>query len=316
MAKDYSINLMWINKNIEPDEEFVFPQKHKANDPDLDKMIIEWAEKNPSTPINVWFDAEFATEKQQENSRTKLDKFNNDLGRMSTNLISLKNVRDLSVVQKEANVFSEKLPVYFRADLLRIVTALDWVTRCVQECFFVYADFNVEPMSEVELFDSDTQNKLEKFGTVFQQKDDNDTKIENSFFIIGNNNENLIKAIETAIVKVNIMRAKAITNNSYNARKPTIPEAVYNSLRSAFQYFYFLEGYGELLVKINDEYLNYDEQRDGLRPFQYSAEPGFKGKFKSTNPLIMIESTSEWSKELEMIYPTKVVSKPDIKGRY
>lgn len=157
------------------------------------------------------------TPTQKENPENQIKELNEELVRTQKNLITLKDVRDLALVKAEPEVFSEKLPVYFRSDLLRIAASLDWVKKCNEKCFFVYTDFNVAPISKAEIFDDTTQTKLEKFGTVFQQKHE-DITIENSFHIIGNNNQNLIKALQLAIVDVNVNRAKVAIADEYLVR--------------------------------------------------------------------------------------------------
>ncbi len=77
-------------------------------------------------------------------------------------------------VQSETAIFSNQTPVYFRVDLLRIMATIHTLEQCIEKCIFVYADMDVVPMNQDQLFDDET--------------------MQNSFHMVANDNPKLVKA--------------------------------------------------------------------------------------------------------------------------
>ena len=117
--------------------------------------------------------------------------------------ILLKDIRSLTTIQKNADIFSDKTPVYFRADLGRVIAALKSVKQDSKP--FVYADIDVKPMSAKKLFNEETQKNLAKYGIVMAL--DRSFGFENRFQIVTNKPE-LLKAMQKTLVKLNIVHAR------------------------------------------------------------------------------------------------------------
>lgn len=173
-ADQYSINLMWINKNKVPeDQEFLFGNGSSFKERELDfhekfvKPVSKWAKTNPGSPINIWIDSEMATSQAIKRSQTALEIA---LGETSHGIIQFRDVRSMDVVRSNPQVFSEKTPDYFQFDLLRAIAA-DYTLRKKETKFFVYADIDMEPLSEKEIFDKRTVNFLKNFGFVMAKDD-------------------------------------------------------------------------------------------------------------------------------------------------
>lgn len=69
-------------------------------------------------------------------------------------------------------------------------------------------------------------------------------------------------------------------------------------------------------MEIDDQYVEYDEKRDGIEAFSYYQTPNFNGKFESRDPSIIALPKSKFAKNMVMTFPTKVVTKPKISGNY
>ena len=64
----------------------------------------------------------------------------------------MRDIRLLRIVQEHCAVFSQDVPVYFRADLLRVAAAVEDLKTTGLK-YFVYTDFDVETaFSKNQLF--------------------------------------------------------------------------------------------------------------------------------------------------------------------
>ena len=194
--KDYSVNFMWIYKDLSAakSNRYVFPAKYLEN-------ILKWGGINDS--VNVWYDSSLVTDEMiKETDRALIGKTN----------IHLKDIRSLALVKNHENVFSKNekdkfigyLSVYFRADLLRAVISYEMVKETGE--YFVYADMDMNPTAKKDLFDPTTLYNLKKFGMVLAHGGSHG--FENGFQIIGNHQENLLESLKTALVDANIKRGE------------------------------------------------------------------------------------------------------------
>ncbi len=165
----YSINLMWINKKPMPkDQEFLFGdgEIEEEKKEDFRKRFIQpvskWAKAHPGSSIDVWVDSAMATSEAVERSFAALKEA---LSGAEHAAIQFRDVRLLDVVKANPEAFTEKMPVYFRVDLLRAIAA-DHVLRNKEKKLFVYGDVDMDPMTSEELFDKRTVNYLNEDGFV------------------------------------------------------------------------------------------------------------------------------------------------------
>lgn len=200
----YSINLIWINRKLQTSQTYIYPSEVE-NDKKYFNTIITWAKKNPDSTIHLWFDSRTTQPEAVKNTQAA---FNEEVAKFGKNIakIELNNIRDLSIVKKNPDIFSENMPVYFRADLLRAVLAEEILRQNKTGCF-VYTDFDVKPLTKAELFDKKTLENLKKYHFVMA-KETNRLGFENSFQIF-TYDETLLKAASTMLIEANLMRARS-----------------------------------------------------------------------------------------------------------
>ncbi len=204
----YSINLMWINeKRIPDDQSFLLGFGYHSEDEKADfhnrfvRPVAAWAEKNPSSSINIWVDSAMATYGAIERSRAVLDEF---LEGKPHGTIAFRNVRDIPRVSHEWPVFMDSRPIYFRVDLLRAIAA-DHVLSERETQYFVYGDLDMKPLSGDELFDQRTIDFLNECGFVMAKG--GHLGFENGFQIFNGHHLHFMLAHYEQIILANIEKA-------------------------------------------------------------------------------------------------------------
>ncbi len=298
---EYSVNLLWINKDINTDKNYVFPAVDR-NNIRIISSISNWAEKNPQAVLNFWFDSQAVTDAQIQSTAELFYSFNKQFNRAEDKKIKLKDIRTLPEIANNQEVFSSKTPVYLRADLARLIASLGTLKECRNQnedleidCYFVYADVDVTPVNKIELFDEKTLSLLKENGMVLH---DGNNGLENSFHIISNHQPSMHKALQEAAININIERAKNFIKGSSWIRARGLAESVFASIYWVFSYFYHLENRAKLYSEGNEV----DKNIDNTHIFK----PEYQNAFG-----------------LEIIYPngkpetpTKKMEAPDIQGRY
>ncbi len=299
----YSINLMWINKKLDEDQYYIHPSK---NESDLEKNflshIFKWAKANPDGRINVWFDSELTPLKAIKDTLRLIKKHEPST---ITN-IKFRDIRKIKKILDHPKIFSDKIPIYFRVDILRPIIALNSLTHEVDYC--VFADLDMEPLSKEQLFDSETLRKLSQDGIVMA-KSATSNGFENGFQIISNDQSCLLDAMEFALVDLNIQRAYNALKGNFkplamsSRQRPltsieAIEQAVFFSYVPMFQYFYHLAERTKLLIVggsiMNPTEREYDQNKDGFTPFKLE---------EMTNPF-------ELTSSIPIAIPTKEVKLP------
>lgn len=281
----YSINLMWINRMLDIHQRYIYPA---ANEEVLRKNfldpIFKWAQLNPDSTVNIWFNRELTTSEAIENTWMLIK--DNAIKYPKMAPIVLRNVGIIPKVIVNPEVFSDlfsyEIPVSFRVDLLRPIIALYMLSNNETD-YFVYGDLDMEPLSQEQLFDDETLHNLQTYGIVMARG--GFLGFEDGFQIISNHNQHLLEAIEWVLVVLNIKRAhNALQGKFYDfcGRQPEGPmkplqQIIYDTYPDMFKYFYHLEGYGKMEVLeytlgkdgeiIRTDYRDYDAGRDGLEPF-------------------------------------------------
>jgi len=287
-SPEYTVNLMWINKTLTPNQRHIFPEKnHFGQDIQESHMqhIITWAEMNPESTIHLWYDSAHTTNEACLHTAAEIKK-------RTDRVIILKDVREIPDVQKHARVFSDQTPVYFRADLLRLMACMHTLSTQKEESF-VYADLDVTPMPKNELFDPETVQNLKDHGIILARYNKN--SMENSFQITSKQNANAMLAIQRFLIERNIQNAEKNLRNGHIIN----PEEVFLKFNDAFKYLRFLQKSGYLTcVRIKNGELNEE-------PYNYN-EHGFACDSLDDNQ-------APWN---QPYYPTKKISAPPIKGYY
>jgi|ERR1700733_465773 len=278
--KEYSINLMWINRQAYANQEYIYPATKENNfGKEFLDTTLKWAKQNPEGTINLWFDSLLTTKEAIQNTQECINqeilKCHNRISK-----IELKDIRQLTRVHKNPEIFSTEIPVYFRADLSRAIVAEEMI-RQNKNSYFVYADFDVKPMTKIQLFDRKTLDLLNKYNFVMA-KTANKLGFENGFQIF-TYNEKLLKAMRLMLIKANILRAhtfleeakekedpNSILNNArvWKIQEIGFQENVFYSYPLMYTYFCQLQNTGSLMLsKSNTSYNKDRDDKDVLNNY-------------------------------------------------
>ena len=223
-----SINVTWISKEINPQQEYIFPSVWKRQNVEIDIIgrIMDWA-KNYNN-INIWYDSAKVTNEQitktigEINSKLKESQLERN--------IKLKDIRDLEIIKENSDVLGFNF--YFDLDLSRAVASYETLKNSQKVIFFLYADLSIDPnnLPPDKLLDYITIVNLNRFGIVQGRSN----HYENSFHIWGNNHPELLKAIKHVLINLNIKRMLE-AKDAYQKEKLT--QAVYSSYPLMFNVY-------------------------------------------------------------------------------
>lgn len=267
----YSINLMWVNRKFEPNQKYIHPS---ANLEELEKNLLNtvyrWAESNPQATVHVWYDSAFLTPEAIQNTQAAIVSYR--ATHPDSAHIQLKDVRELAHVKENPEIFSDKTPVFFRVDLLRVIETVDVLTQSEQLTYFVYTDLDAQPMTKDELFDKETLLNLKKYGIITSVNTFYGWGYENSFHIMSNQKPHLFTAVNHALIELNILRAQnALKGNFRNEHYPSpstpirdLSETVYHSYPLMLLYFLHLDN--QIQMTYNGS--SYDYETHGVEPLE------------------------------------------------
>lgn len=198
--KQYSINLMWINDKKSESQQYI---SNEATDEAVIQRLlrpaVEWAKANPEAKINLWFDSEYTTDIAIQNTRRLLSQLieSNHLDN-----INFRDIRSIAMVKQNIDAFSDKIPIYFRVDLLKCIIVVEAIERESQDAA-IFADLEVgdareQRMSKDELFPSYRQ----KYGCCMNM---NGSRIENQFLQLYNNKV-MLEAMKVAVINASLKR--------------------------------------------------------------------------------------------------------------
>jgi hypothetical protein len=304
-TEKYEINLMWINKDK---CDFLFCDEEKTKN--VINIALRWAEKNPEAKIIIWYDSEFINSPEtavKNSSKLIKDKTKNEQ-------IVFKNIRELDLVKKHESVFSNELPVYFRADLLREIIIFEVLNNNKTNCF-VYTDIDIKPMTKKQLFDDETVYHLKKYGFILARTAKGN--VENGFQMIVKN-DIAIKAIKDILIDFPITLAESYLNPSEeqlnlkskhnNIYEKKLPELIFYTFRQMFKYFYFLKN--KIIAKkdiCSDIII-----KKAIEEF-WNEKNIFDGELNIPWRKIL---SGELIKGFNWFYPTKIVAYPPVSDEY
>ncbi len=279
-TKSYSVNLMWVNDKENDNNTYIFPEEKAFG---FIKIASEWAKCNPqSSNVCIWYDSKFVNHNQVVNTNTLIQKkYEKVLG---CGLLC-KDLRDIPLVKENEDVFSNKMPVYFRVDLLRAVIADHLINNEQAKGYIVYSDFNVPWLSYDQLFnDAEIKNEQEReqyrdmlcklscgktienlneIGLVLAKNNKSmggGFPYENAFYILDCENQPMVKACRLGLIDINIQRALRVIksgkcyndpNNKLNWK--TFNQVVFASYGHMIKLFYYFSLKGEI---VDDPYDN------------------------------------------------------------
>lgn len=311
---DYTVNLLWLNRRLNENQQYIHPASTEVElDAQLLNPVIEWARATSDGTVIFWYDSTLTPQKAVTSTHKLLKK---KTDRKTSRKIAFKDIRTLRYVQDNSEVFSEKLPVYFRVDLCKIIAIVETLEKGVAP-YCVFSDLDIKkPLTKAELFDKTTMNNLNRYHIVM--KEQGDSSFENQFYIVKAGNQNLIEALKHTLIELNIQRGRFFVNHPADRHDAIkLPEAVYQSHTAMFKYFYHLEGYGTLKNRHTGRM--YNKEKDGLEPF---GMPLTDSHFLAFNPYDKnspIQSPcsnlkKEWGVSVQI--PTKEVDFPPPSCKY
>lgn len=284
--KKYSIHLMWVNKTLNPDQEYIAPAQDKNEL--LTKIFmpaIKWAEANPEAEVCFWYDGVHTTQSAVKKSHLVLEEA---LTQRKFSHIKLRDVREIPLVSQNADTFSQYLPVYFRVDLLKMIIITDSIVREGNDSA-IFTDLEVGDkridqfrMGKDELFEPFIMEQLISHGLLLNSYEKNKTRIENQFIQLVRNPK-MIEAIKHTVVNANLMRAITALNSEANLRSrllANIIQAVYSSvIQHLHPYYWAISKDSCLQVKSNlvqedstSEWIDYHPEKHGYAPFGLYSE--------------------------------------------
>lgn len=231
----YSINLIWLNQKLDLNQTNLLVSAQLAN-------LLDWATKHPGSQVNLWLDSKLTSKQAIKNLRLIIAQVNQ-------NNIKLCDIRKLKTAQQYPELFTCKIPIYFRVDLIKIIITIASLKKDPQLCF-VYTDFDIKPICRRKLFDRKTCRLLKKYNFILA-KSNNRFGFENGFQIF-NYQENLILALEQALVQTSIKQAhnfiiKLIGQqdpasiNNLKIERAHFQETVFREYPNMLIHFYTLE---------------------------------------------------------------------------
>ena len=169
-VETYAVNLLWISSKQNTEQQYLHPSK--TSEELATKFLmpaIKWAKSNPTADINIWYDSSLYALQAISNTQEMLTSVASKEG--CTN-IKLQDIRKISVVQDNADLFADGMPIYFRIDLLKMILCLHSLTKESKDAA-IFSDLEVgdlrqdaQRMSKAELFDEESMRKLEKVGVL------------------------------------------------------------------------------------------------------------------------------------------------------
>ncbi len=186
---EFSINLAWINKEIN-NNKYVFPPQDRSG-VNIRLAILGWLKQNSQTELNFWYDSNFVSSAQIEQTINLFDKINKDIE--CDKCLKLMDYSSLDIYKNNKDFLTTKAPVFWKADMFRVLASVAMLEEYIspdgsldRSRYFIYADTDVTPMSKESIFDPSTLQSLEKYSFVLQEPANGDLVPENSFFIMSN----------------------------------------------------------------------------------------------------------------------------------
>jgi len=258
LAHEYAMNFLRVNSaQMKNSDYFCANQDEESYKKDCLQPILDWIEKSKSdAEIIISYDSFFSNEKALE--RIKSDILLKMECMTEKPALSFLDIRDLELIKKNAVVFSDALPIYFRVDLLRVIVAY-YLALLNPKRLIGYTDFNVPAHSKEELLDQSTLDKLKLYGLVLAQNKAGDfnNPYENGFFIMDPENKEMMQAIKFGLIDINIARGYEFLDRGFTTKehkslgsalcKSKFPEILWISYRSTFSYYLYLNMAAEIV---------------------------------------------------------------------
>lgn len=205
-AREININMMWINRKIDSNNQYVFPDIREKGERQLNARTLErlaktgafydvrwnqfdiriiedwmipWLSNNPNKNFVFWYDSRAVSEQQIETTNARFAELQKEF-LVAGGSLSLRDIRDLKMVRENELIFSEAVPIYLRVDLLRMIVGLEYLEKCPGQCAYLYLDADKglkKPSSSINHF-ATTVNAEEALSSI----NENARKINSAYF--------------------------------------------------------------------------------------------------------------------------------------
>lgn len=264
---EYSINLMWVNKDKDEKQRYICPGDKDSLLKKIISPAMVWLSLNPNAQVCVWYDGAMLSKKAVKKTKKALKQSLQSLmsekdlqSKVLKGSILLKNIRELTLVSSNDKVFSSTVPIYFRVDLLRVIAFYE-LAKEKTNFAFVYADLDLSPIALDDKLNK-SKSDLENYGIVMAEGTHAHKKTgyipyyENSFQIMYSN-PNFLRALKEVMVDVSINEAlEFLSKSTQNIQLNK--QFVYELYEQVFAYYHCLQGNGKLYYRLDvvEKYLN------------------------------------------------------------
>lgn len=261
----YSINLMWINKN--PCSDYLCVDEEKTNA--FMEYSSKWQTKNPLANVNIWYDESNCTKTAHEKAIILLEKLKKENPQLqSMKIIPLGSI---PFVKENPDLFSHQMPLYFRIDLLKLVICAYQASQPTNP-FAIFTDaLSIKPIKKEKLFNSSDLENLNKNRILLNKN----IAEENQFIQVRGDKCTL--AILKHVINLISLRAITMLKANNNVRNNEMPRLYTSPFFSTLYEIPFLRSITEsgIRLKVNkrmrceesDEWVDYEYSRDGYRCF-------------------------------------------------
>ena len=150
-------------------------------------------------------------------------------------------------------MFDGYKPLYFRADLLRVIAARETVATQAPGTCFVYADFTIEALAPGALMTEETVSQLNTYGIVMAKPARPIIAFENSFQITTNTNPNML-AMDAVLIRKSLSAPSQVR---VYVRESDLPYYTYLLFPQVFEVFHAIDGRARFVL--GEELLTMDK---------------------------------------------------------
>lgn len=242
MQKHIDLNLIWLGKEAVVANKYVFPEFREHLE--VVPYIEDWVAKGYK--VKFWFDSRASIENQVSNTLKLFQSIKESLG-LEESRLELADIWTVESVQEKSDFFTNEsgiVPIYLRADLIRLMISLDQIQKGSH--YSVYADLDVKAVPLCNLMDKSQQELLNAIGMVVA-RGGSSYDMENAFHVVKNTKE--VETALTLIIDANFSEYQD-KNDFY---KKDSAQQVYSSYPALFRTLFFLNELGEYLTEDNIE---------------------------------------------------------------
>lgn len=215
VPEQYSLNFLWLSSSAVEEKYPITGNDEESLQKNILKPLSDWQSKQPEASINFWYDGAMVKNGSLEQTKARLQQIGFNLQKLR-----LRNLRDISVIKSNHDLFAERISLYFRVDLAK-AAIMDHVLKVDKVPYVATIDTDVVAITREQFFDQRTLEALNShgyiFGTAFSQE-------ENSFILLYNNPDiDIVKMHEEDVLN----SALAIALEKIREEQPIAPQTVY-----------------------------------------------------------------------------------------